>query len=160
MTIRRAHESEAVVLTVIAYEAKRHWGYPEHWIESWRSALTITPEFISKHEVFVAETANEIAGFYALVCTGDSRWELDDLFIRPIWIGHGLGRHLFEHAVGRLREIAPGSVLGIEADPNAESFYLHMGARRVGEIARNWQGLERVLPYLDHAQSGRTHVGF
>jgi hypothetical protein len=48
-----------------------------------------------------------------------------------------------------LQELAPGAVLGIEADPNAEQFYLRMGARKVKQIERNWDGLVRILPYLE-----------
>jgi hypothetical protein len=73
-------------------------------------------------------------------------------------MGHGLGRQLFEHAVARLRALAPGAVLGIEADPNAEAFYRHMGARRVGEVTRDWQGVRRVLPYLEFAAAGGDNV--
>ena len=43
--IRRAKPAEAEVLTEIAHAAKRHWGYPENWIEHWKNDLTITPEF-------------------------------------------------------------------------------------------------------------------
>ena len=54
MQIRRATPDEADTLTSIAHAAKRHWNYPEKWIEQWRSDLTITPEFIAKNEVYVA----------------------------------------------------------------------------------------------------------
>ena len=30
-------------LTQIALAAKRHWGYPERWIEIWSSQLTFSP---------------------------------------------------------------------------------------------------------------------
>lgn len=154
-TIRRAETSEAAALTAIAHEAKRHWGYPEEWIELWKPALTVTPEFIARHEVFVTQVEGEVAGFYALIQNADGRWDLDHLWIRPRWMGLGLGRKLFGHAAGRLAEIASGAVFGIEADPNAESFYLRMGARRTGQIARNWQGVERVLPYLEYTHEER-----
>jgi predicted GNAT family N-acyltransferase len=73
-------------------------------------------------------------------------------------MGHGLGRRLFEHAVAHLHQVAPGAVLGIEADPNAEAFYRHMGARRVGEVTRDWEGVRRVLPYLEFAAAGGDNV--
>jgi len=39
--------------------------------------------------------------------------------------------------------------LDIEADPNAESFYQHLGGRRVGEVAAPVPGAaERRLPLL------------
>ncbi len=36
----------------------------------------------------------------------------------------------------------------IEADPNAEGFYLRMGARRVGENVYEIEGQRRVLPRM------------
>ena len=36
----------------------------------------------------------------------------------------------------------------IEADPNAEGFYLRMGARRVGENVYEIEGQRRVLPLM------------
>jgi hypothetical protein len=54
MQIERANAQDAEKLTEIAFAAKRHWGYPEEWMESWRDALTIKPEFITKHETHIA----------------------------------------------------------------------------------------------------------
>jgi hypothetical protein len=36
----------------------------------------------------------------------------------------------------------------VQAEPHAEGFYLHMGARRVGEFAYVLDGQPRVLPKL------------
>lgn len=33
--IRRVLPEEAAQLSRIALAAKRHWGYPERWIEAW-----------------------------------------------------------------------------------------------------------------------------
>src|SRR3979409_2170260 len=92
--IRRALPVEAAALTEIAHAAKRHWGYPENWIEHWKDDLTITPEFISDNEVYVAVAGKEIMGCCALVY-GDSLAELEHMWIRPDHIGTGVGRALF-----------------------------------------------------------------
>lgn len=146
VNIRQARASEAGQLTDIAIRSKQHWGYPNTWIDLWRQALTVTPEYIDQHHLFVAEQ-NEILGFYALVV--EPHRELDHFWVRQEAMGRGIGRLLFQHAADSMRRIAPGATFAIEADPNAESFYLHMGARRVGEIQRNWDGLIRVLPLLE-----------
>jgi hypothetical protein len=52
MNITISLPSEAAALTEIAFAAKRHWGYPEHWIAHWRSILTVTPEFVATHETY------------------------------------------------------------------------------------------------------------
>ena len=76
--IRPAATSEAPVLTNMALEAKRYWGYPEHWIKHWESDLTISSDFIHDNHVYVAEDNGQIQGFYALIVTGDKA-ELDHM---------------------------------------------------------------------------------
>jgi hypothetical protein len=38
--------------------------------------------------------------------------------------------------------------VAIESDPNAEGFYLRMGARRIGENVYEIEGRKRKLPLL------------
>lgn len=146
MDIRRAQESDAAELTRIAHEAKRHWGYPERWIELWRDDLTFSPEFIAGNEVYVAEDGGDALGCYSLV-EGAPSWTLEHFWIRPAAMGKGLGRRLIEHARARA-EAAGAIVLEIDADPNAEAFYLKMGAVRVGEVRSEVDGQPRVRPLL------------
>jgi GNAT superfamily N-acetyltransferase len=144
--IRRAVLEDAGALSRIAFAAKGHWGYPEHWMEHWRETLTITPEFIRRNEVHVATIEGKPVGFYALVGEG-RRIELEHLWVLPERMGEGVGRALFDHATGTATSLGAG-VVGIEADPNAEGFYRRMGATRVGEIVYEIDGRERVLPLL------------
>jgi GNAT superfamily N-acetyltransferase len=144
--VRAARPEEAPLLTEIAHAAKRHWGYPEQWIEAWREALTLTPDFVARHPVFVAEEDGAVRGFYALAPAGGG-FTLEHLWVRPQWIGTGAGRRLFEHAVATARGRGAAS-LEIDADPHAEAFYLHMGARRVSELRADMDGRPRVLPRL------------
>ena len=144
--IRRAMPEEAAVLTEIAHAAKRHWGYPEDWIEHWKGDLTITPEFISHHEVYVAVTDKEIAGCCALVVK-DSQAELEHMWIRPQYMGAGYGKALFVHVMQRAATLSAPAV-ELSADPNAEGFYKHMGATRIGEVRSEIEGQPRVLPRM------------
>jgi GNAT superfamily N-acetyltransferase len=144
--IRRARADEAETLTEIAHAAKRHWGYPEQWIEHWKTDLTITPEFIAAHEVYVAIINEEAVGCCAIVFSA-GRAALEHMWIRPQHMGAGVGRALFLHAKERAEEVGI-AVLEISADPNAEGFYQRMGARRIGEIHSEIDGQPRVLPQL------------
>ena len=144
--IRRAMPEEAAVLTEIAHAAKRHWGYPENWIEHWKGDLTITRDFISNHEVYVAVTDKEIAGCCALVVK-DSQAELEHMWIRPQYMGAGYGKALFVHAMQRAATLSAPAV-ELSADPNAEGFYKHMGATRIGEVRSEIEGQPRVLPRM------------
>ena len=145
--IRRAQPNDAETLTTIAHAAKRHWNYPEHWIEQWQLDLTITPEFISENEVFVALVNREIVGCCALVVS-ESLAEIEHMWLKPEHMGTGIGKALFEHARDRAGERG-ARVLELSADPNAEGFYQRMGAQRIGEIPAGMSGREdRVLPRM------------
>jgi GNAT superfamily N-acetyltransferase len=145
--IRRARPDEAELLTGIAHAAKRHWGYPERWMELWRPLLTISPEEVAGCEFWVSELDGRVAGFHAVSVTGPEA-SLDHLWLRPEAMGLGIGRALFAHAAALAAQLG-ASTLVIDADPNAEGFYLRMGARRVGEIPADVDGTPRVLPRLE-----------
>jgi N-acetylglutamate synthase-like GNAT family acetyltransferase len=144
--IRRANPDEADALTEIAHAAKRHWGYPENWIEHWKDDLTITSEFIADHETFVAVAGEEIVGCCALVLS-ESMAELEHLWIKPEHIGAGVGRALFLHTTERARNLGLPA-LEISSDPNAEGFYQRLGATRTGDIQSEIEGTPRVLPRM------------
>ena len=144
--IRRAQPEEAAALTEIAHAAKRHWGYPENWIEHWKDDLTITPDFIATNEMYVAVNGEEIAGCCALVMR-DSLAELEHMWIRPEHMGNGVGRALFNQIVGRAKTLDAKAV-DLSADPNAEGFYQRMGAARIGEVRSEIECQPRALPRM------------
>jgi GNAT superfamily N-acetyltransferase len=144
--IRPAAATEASVLTELAIDAKRYWGYPEHWIKHWQADLTISPDFILDNHVYVAEENGEIRGFYALIVDGNKA-ELDHMWVTPDSVGTGIGKALFLDAMERAVEL---KVLAVEisADPNAAGFYRRMGATEIGETDASFDGVTRKLPRL------------
>ncbi len=144
--IRPAAANEASVLTNIALDAKRHWGYPEHWIKHWESDLTISSDFIRDNHVYVAEDDGEIRGFYAL-CIAGSKAELEHMWVTPAHIGTGIGKELFLDAMERAAKLDVSSV-EISSDPNAAGFYKWMGAKQIGETDSVVDGQTRKLPRL------------
>jgi len=131
----------------VALAAKRHWGYPEEWIVEWTPVLTITAETFANHSVIKLEKMGVIVGFYVLRVDGLVA-DLEHLWVLPAVMGEGAGRHLFDHAA-RAALHAGARILRMESDPNAESFYLHMGASRVGQRPAPMGGVERALPLLE-----------
>ena len=146
MKIVRAKGDDAAALSNIALSAKRHWRYPERWLEIWRESLTFRAEFIAKHETYAAVVAGRTVGFYALRCEG-SRGRLEHLWVLPDAMNQGVGRALFTHAVERAK-ILELQALEIESDPNADGFYQRLGARRVGVKMAELDGQLRELPVL------------
>jgi len=147
LTIQRARAEHAEILTEIALAAKRHWGYPERWMEIWTPSLTMTPAYIAHHETWMASLDEKPAAFYSLKQDAEAWW-LDNLWVRPDAMGQGIGALLVSHARMRARR-AGASVLRVESDPHAVGFYVKMGARRVGECQSDVDGQLRVLPILE-----------
>jgi GNAT superfamily N-acetyltransferase len=146
MQIVRARPEEADALTEIAYSAKRHWGYPERWIERWRDILTIRPEFIAANVAHAALENGLAVGFYVLTNEADGI-RLDHLWILPAAMHRGILKVLFKHAVEQTRELGFRAIR-IEADPNADEFYKRMGAKRIGTSTSKMDGETRELPLL------------
>ena len=133
------------MLTEIAFAAKRHWGYPESWIQSWAEILTVTPGQVAANPTFAAIEDDCVVGFSSL--TTEPRPDLTHLWVLPSAMGRGVGRALFEHAAKQARALGLAS-FEIESDPNAEAFYLRMGAERVGTSVSEIEGERRELPLL------------
>jgi GNAT superfamily N-acetyltransferase len=144
--IRPATSNEAPSLTQIALEAKRYWGYPEHWIKHWESDLTISPEFITGNQVYVFESDGEIRGFYAL-SVNQTDAELEHMWVAPQYIGTGIGKELFLDAMNRAATFNVNEVQ-FTADPNAAGFYERMGAKKIGEANSTIDGQARKLPRM------------
>ena len=151
MNIRPAAESEAPILSDLAMRAKSHWGYSTETLERWRPELAVSPTEVRESPTFVAMVGAEIVGFYSLR-TSPTAWELDHLWVLPKFMHQGIGRALLAHA---LATAAGGgaSEVTVDADPNAESFYLECGAVRRGHVPAPIPGQpKRVRPQLAFVQ--------
>jgi GNAT superfamily N-acetyltransferase len=145
MTIRRARPADRDALAALAFRSKAHWGYDDAFMERSRGALTPSDAYLANDPVFIAvDDRGTAVGFYGFVREGRELW-LNDLWIEPASIGTGAGRVLFAHAVETARASGDAAFF-IESDPNAEGFYLTMGAARTGE--RLAAGSGRMLPVL------------
>ena len=145
--IRRASPNEADILSQIALEAKRHWGYSERWMEMWKPQLTFTPEYFEEYESWAAEIDNIPVAFYTLLEKEGKAW-IENLWVSPEYMGKGVGRKLFLHAVETSRERGFAR-LHLEADPNAVGFYEKMGMRKIGERISEIEGQPRILPIME-----------
>ena len=147
ISILQATPDQAWILTTITIASKRHWNYPEKWIQIWLPLLTITPEYILENETWIAFEGEKCIGYYSLKQDTESLW-LDNLWVLPEFMGQGIGKGLFHHALERSRVLG-ATILKIEADPNAQNFYEKMGAWKIGECHTEVDGHPRVLPIME-----------
>jgi GNAT superfamily N-acetyltransferase len=147
ISIRRALPEDAVPLSQIALAAKRHWGYPERWIEVWKPQLTFGPEYFSQNESWLAELNSVPIAFYTLLERDGIAW-LENLWVSPDRIGQGIGKELFLHSLELSRQKGYKG-LQLEADPNAQGFYEKMGMKKSGERVSAIEGQPRILPIME-----------
>ncbi|MDD1502481.1 GNAT family N-acetyltransferase [Lysinibacillus sp. CNPSo 3705] len=128
MVIRRAKVQDCHLLSNLAYKSKAYWGYTEDFLQQCKDDLTVTKEYIEENPVYVMESDNKIVAFYSFTI---HKKKLDTLFIDPDYIGKGLGRMIWDHLLTKAKELGI-SEFTLDSDPNAEGFYLKMGAKTIG----------------------------
>ena len=94
-------------------------AHPEH-LELGREALV-------EERVRVAEVDGMAVGFATTRRAGDAA-ELEDLFVRPEWMRHGMATALIEDVIERER-LAGVARLEVTANPHARAFYDRVGFR-------------------------------
>ncbi|WP_346355356.1 GNAT family N-acetyltransferase [Azotosporobacter soli] len=138
ITFRKAQEEDAEILTRISFAAKRHWSYPEECFAIWKDELTITPAYIRKNTVLIAEADGETVAYASVVSEGDESC-LQHVFVLPLCIGKGIGSKL----VTEMKKICAAQAIAcltIFSDPHAQGFYDKIGARYVDEFPSNIPG--------------------
>jgi N-acetylglutamate synthase-like GNAT family acetyltransferase len=126
--IRPARVEEARLLSDLALRSKAHWGYSAEFIEQCREELSYSEEQLHCEHMrfFVIESAQSVAGFYALKRLSSTEIELEAMFVEPASIGQGFGCLLMDHA--KFVASAMGAKrLVIQSDPYAEHFYVAAG---------------------------------
>lgn len=143
--IRSAQVDEAEALSALCKRSKAHWGYDAAFMQLSNASLTISPTLISTGRVIVAEDST-LLGMASLEPLKDGTYDLLHMFVDPAAIGRGVGAALFLEIAARAK--AEGAcTLSILADPHAESFYLRMGAVRIGDAPSDAVP-GRMLPLL------------
>lgn len=146
--LRPARPEDAAELSRIALGAKAALGYAPQLIGRWRAELTIDARIIREHQVWAACLKDgRIAGFFCLVlCGGGAR--LDHLWVATDCQRQGIGSLLMDKAWALAIECRAGAV-SIDAEPQAEAFYLRQGFRRVAVVAAPIPGSpQRVRPQM------------
>lgn len=146
LVVGPARSAELAELSEIAFRAKAYWGYPTAWLEEWRPQLTLSPGDLDRQSILVARLASRPRGFCSLLPDGPEL-ALEHLWVDPPAMGKGIGRRLLRCAQREASRLG-WEALRIDADPNAEAFYLHFGAVRVGMVPAPVAGLPRHLPRL------------
>jgi GNAT superfamily N-acetyltransferase len=144
--IRRARPAEAALLSALALRSKAHWGYDAEFLAACQDDLTLSADDIATSTIYVFDGADAPSGFYRLILQDNGVAELDALFVEPAAMGEGVGRRLWRHAVSTATKLGCSEMVW-QSDPQAEGFYLAMGARHAGESASTVMP-GRMLPFM------------
>lgn len=147
ISFSRADISDHTILSTIAFQAKKHWGYPDSWLELWKQDLTITEKYIVENQVFKVLYDKDIIGFTGISTDlANKSLEIDHMWILPSYMGKGLGEKLFNYAIRDIKSSNSTKIL-VVSDPNAIGFYKKLGFTSIGEVQSTPKG--RTLPLLE-----------
>ena len=146
MTITEASINDNEVLTDITKKSKAYWGYSEEQILKWNDNLTISKDYIETNFVFNLVNDSEIIGYYSYVIKEEKNVLLDNLFILPEYIGKGFGKYLMNDFLNRMKEEKFNKIT-LDSEPNAESFYLKFGFKKIGEFETSIKN--RFMPIME-----------
>jgi len=136
ISFRSALEEDAAFLSELAFRSKGYWGYSDEFMAACVDELSVSAQSI-KNDGFhyvLALVGGDIAGFYTLESLIDDEIELGALFVDPVFIGTGVGKALMNRAKKHALNLGVKK-LNIQGDPNAEQFYLALGAVLTGSKA-------------------------
>ena len=160
LTAEEAH-TVAPELAALGTRSKGAWDYDEGFMTRFGAQMaTWLPEFVGGMRddggrvLLVAEDDGTTVGFAIVEQTDPAKpaW-LEDLWIEPHRMRGGIGSQLLRAALEAARAAGRGA-LEFESDPNAEGFYLRMGARKIGEQVSDFQA-GRILPVMRFDLDGR-----
>jgi ribosomal protein S18 acetylase RimI-like enzyme len=148
--LRRARADEAGAIRDLIARSMAHWPHSPEYLKQAIDLMSLSGEDLQRDEAWVVTRDGAMIGFYRISLDGD-RAEIEELHLDPAFIGRGLGRRLFEHAVERARAVG-ATVLEWSTDQYALGFYRAMGGRTVGTSPSGIAGdppLTRMLLDLD-----------
>jgi GNAT superfamily N-acetyltransferase len=130
--IRNARMGESKSLSDLAYRSKGYWSYEKDLLDSYRSQLEVFEEEIAAGSVCVAVRDEQILGFYAISSIPNVH-RLYFMFVEPKYIGQGVGKALWTHAIG-VAKMRGWNSISFSADSfAAEKFYKKQGCKPIGQ---------------------------
>jgi len=156
--IRAAEKQDGPDISALAFRSKAYWGYDEGFMNACRAELTYSAEQIEcqDFDFYICERNDRLVAFYGLSYSARPNAELEALFVEPAYIGRGVGKQLFVHAVAQCRGRTTEKMI-IQADKFAAEFYTYMGAQLCGTRESGSIG-GRQLPMFEYRISNRSEI--
>lgn len=140
VSFRRAEASEAGAIRELIVRSMGHWEHEPAYLQEARELMSLSADDLQRDEAWVAMVDGDVVGFYRLSRGGESA-AIEEFHLEPAWIGCGIGRVMFEHAVPQGRSIG-ARWLTWTTEANALGFYVHMGGEVTGTEPSGIEGAE------------------
>jgi acetyltransferase (GNAT) family protein len=139
LTYADATPEDAELLSAIAFDSKKFWGYPDELMALWKTDLEINHEYILENKVVKVLDAENFIGFFALKFAENGNVELDHLWLKPEHIKRSYGREIFKYIIDYL-STKTYHTMTLIAEPNATGFYEKMNGKVSGRFESKISG--------------------
>jgi hypothetical protein len=147
LTYLKAKPKDSKQLTSIAIRSKQYWGYPDSLMETFKTELTITTDYIKENIVYKIYFDKLLIGFYGLKLNPEyDCFEIDHFWLTPENIKRGFGKLIFQQIKYHLLSIKQSKTI-VKSDPNAVGFYIKMKGKQIGHVQSKISG--RLLPIFE-----------
>ena len=133
MIHRPAKLSECAALNTLIRESKGFWPYSDGFIDQFMQQWGINESYLQTNEIILFEKEEHVIGLFSFKMNHDNKPELDLFFVNRNHIGKGIGKSIWQQALNYALD-HDWTEFQIIADPNAEGFYQHMGAKTIGSF--------------------------
>lgn len=130
IVLRDAKPDDLSMINDLMRVSKAHWGYDEPFLDRFMEIFSITEEYLDESTTKLAYDTSELIGFFSFIHK-EGCFELDNLFLHPDHIGKGMGNKLWKLVCETSQNYKQMEFI-IMSDPNAEQFYVKMGAEKIG----------------------------
>lgn len=134
MQTRPADPSELEQINAFIRKSKSYWGYTEAFLdafmEKWR--VKLKGAFLENELIFLEQDKQPV-GLFAFKINEQDLPELDLFFIDFNRIGQGIGKAMWQQVLNFAKKRGWEKFLLI-SDPNAEGFYIKMGAKTISRF--------------------------
>ena len=133
LVIRQAQPTDYDRVSAIFREASLSNEGDRPLLHAHPELLVFDPAVLEAGSTLVAETGGQVVGFVTIVVDGD-HGEVDDLFVDPTWMRHGVATRMMTDAVAVARA-AGATTIEVDANDHALAFYERAGFVAQREVA-------------------------
>lgn len=130
MHVARARVDHAVEISDLIRRSKAYWDWPQAYLQAALPLMAVSPGYIRDNTCLEVFIGDEVVGFASLVVEPGGAL-LDNLWVEPNWIGHGVGMFTCDE-IFRIARVNAWNRLTTLPDPPSEGFYVRVGFQDTG----------------------------